>query len=333
MIKIMDEDTKRFKDVMRNTKFILTGNIDSELLPDTELISFDGRLVSQTIPINELGKQLLKASSEGSVNKIRTLMSKGAPFTADWLGTSPLHLAAQSNHLEVCEILLRAGISKDAITKVARTPLHMAAYEGHLEIVECLLKHGADYDCRDMLEMTPLHWAAQNGHAEVVALLIHYGATTNPLNKFDLTPGDLALQIKRQDIVEIINAAIRDPLIATQHLQLEMTSDSNDTVDITEMQDNRVNYIPIESIPIEDVDSEESVEHESMDIQQTETEAQVKDLPEEDDHQATDPSMSESFKYFQEHGITMLPADDGNILSTVMENGHSVVLTEAGKQV
>lgn len=67
------------------------------------------------------------------------------------LGVSPLHVAAQNNHLEICEILLRAGISRDARTKVDRTPLHMAAYEGHLEIVETLLIHGADHDCRDLV--------------------------------------------------------------------------------------------------------------------------------------------------------------------------------------
>ncbi|KAI4460174.1 ankyrin repeat protein [Holotrichia oblita] len=334
MLKIMEADPKQLKDAINNSKFLLTGNNEGELLPDVELMPFDvsGRLVSQSIPINELGKQLLKASGEGNINEIRLLMNKGAPFTADWLGTSPLHLAAQNNHLEVCEILLRAGISKDAITKVARTPLHMAAYEGHLEIVDCLLKHGADYDCRDMLEMTPLHWAAQNGHAEVVTLLIRCGATTNPVNKFDLTPADLALQIKRHDIVEIINVAIRDPLIATQHLQLEMTSDSNDTTDIMEIQDNDVNYVPI-TIPMEDVDSDESIEHEDVNMQQTEAETQEENLNEEDDQQGTDTSISESIRYLQEHGITMLPADDSNILSTVMESGHSVVLTEAGKQV
>lgn len=44
-------------------------------------------------------------------------------------------------------------------------------------------------------------------------------------------------------------------------------------------------------------------------------------------------SLSESFKLLQEHGITMLPNDENNILSSVMESGHSVVLTEVGKEV
>lgn len=53
--------------------------------------------------------------------------------------------------MKTCEVLLRAGISKDARTKVERTPLHMAAYEGHSEVVELLLKHGAEVNAKDMV--------------------------------------------------------------------------------------------------------------------------------------------------------------------------------------
>lgn len=56
------------------------------------------------------------------------------------LGTSPLHLSAQFGHFSTTEVLLRAGVSRDARTKVDRTPLHMAASEGHASIVELLLK-------------------------------------------------------------------------------------------------------------------------------------------------------------------------------------------------
>lgn len=44
-------------------------------------------------------------------------------------------------------------------------------------------------------------------------------------------------------------------------------------------------------------------------------------------------SLSESLKLLQQHGMTLLQSDDNNILSSVMENGHSVVLTEVGKEV
>lgn len=60
-------------------------------------------------------------------------------------------MAAQYGHVETAEVLLRAGISRDARTKVDRTPLHVAAQQGHLEIVELLLQHGADVDAKDMV--------------------------------------------------------------------------------------------------------------------------------------------------------------------------------------
>lgn len=56
------------------------------------------------------------------------------------LGTSPLHLAAQHGHYSTADVLLRAGVSRDARTKVDRTPLHMAAAEGHTVIVELLVR-------------------------------------------------------------------------------------------------------------------------------------------------------------------------------------------------
>lgn len=97
---------------------------------------------ASTVSIMDLGKMLLLCAKEGDTTKVHELMSRGAPFTTDWvcstflnfklkclificlhiyqLGTSPLHMAAMNNHLETSEVLLRAGISKDARTKVDR---------------------------------------------------------------------------------------------------------------------------------------------------------------------------------------------------------------------
>lgn len=53
-------------------------------------------------------------------------------------------------------MLLRAGISQEARTKVDRTPLHMAAQGGHLKSVKLLLRHGAEVNCTDMVIDYPL---------------------------------------------------------------------------------------------------------------------------------------------------------------------------------
>ena len=67
------------------------------------------------------------------------------------LGTSPLHFSSQYGHYGTAEVLLRAGISRDARTKVDRTPLHVASQEGHIDIVNLLLQHSADIDAKDMV--------------------------------------------------------------------------------------------------------------------------------------------------------------------------------------
>ncbi|NXS54317.1 GABP2 protein, partial [Brachypteracias leptosomus] len=133
----------------------------------------------------DLGKRLLEAARQGEDDEVRKLMAGGAPFTTDWLGTSPLHLAAQYGHYSTAEVLLRAGVSRDARTKVDRTPLHMAAADGHTHIVELLIRYGADVNAKDMLKMTALHWATEHSHREVVELLLKCGADVHAFSKFD----------------------------------------------------------------------------------------------------------------------------------------------------
>lgn len=152
----------------------------------------------------DLGKKLLDACRNGETEEVRSLMQSGAPFTTDWLGTSPLHFSAHYGHAETTEVLLRAGVSRDTRTKVDRTPLHVAAQEGHLAIVNMLIMHGADIDAKDLLWMTPLHWAVERGHTDVVECLLANGADPNITSRFDKRPIDVALDIGRIDLVPIL---------------------------------------------------------------------------------------------------------------------------------
>ncbi|XP_016133361.1 GA-binding protein subunit beta-2a [Sinocyclocheilus grahami] len=158
----------------------------------------------------DLGKRLLEAARNGHDDEVRTLMASGAPFTTDWLGTSPLHLAAQHGHYSTAEVLLRAGVSRDARTKVDRTPLHMAATEGHEVIVDLLIRSGADINAKDMLKMTALHWAAQHGHHNVAELLIKHGADVHALSKFDKSAFDIAVDIQHVELVQLIQEGMQN---------------------------------------------------------------------------------------------------------------------------
>ncbi|XP_044305188.1 GA-binding protein subunit beta-2 isoform X3 [Varanus komodoensis] len=158
----------------------------------------------------DLGKRLLEAARKGQDDEVRTLMANGAPFTTDWLGTSPLHLAAQHGHYSTAEVLLRAGVSRDARTKVDRTPLHMAAADGHLHIVELLIRNGADVNAKDMLKMTALHWATEHNHREVVELLVRYGADVHAFSKFDKSAFDIALDKNNPETLLILQEAMQN---------------------------------------------------------------------------------------------------------------------------
>ncbi|XP_023669638.2 GA-binding protein subunit beta-1 isoform X1 [Paramormyrops kingsleyae] len=172
----------------------------------------------------DLGKKLLEAARSGQDDEVRILMANGAPFTTDWLGTSPLHLSAQYGHYSTTEVLLRAGVSRDARTKVDRTPLHMAASEGHARIVEVLLKHGADVNAKDMLKMTALHWASEHSHRDVVELLIKYGADVHAQSKFSKSALDIAIDNGNEELAEILQVSMQN--------QINTNPESPDTVTI-----------------------------------------------------------------------------------------------------
>lgn len=180
--------------------------IGHNLSQHLELGSNGAGINSNNQNLVDLGKQLLEACKEGDTVEVKSLMQNGAPFTTDWLGTSPLHFAAQYGHSETTEVLLKAGVSRDTRTKVDRTPLHIAAQEGHLDIASLLLKYGADSNAIDLLRMTPLHWAVERGHRDVVECLLVNGADSNCISKFDKTPLDIAYENGRNDLVPVLQS-------------------------------------------------------------------------------------------------------------------------------
>ncbi|XP_075593210.1 GA-binding protein subunit beta-2 isoform X3 [Balearica regulorum gibbericeps] len=177
----------------------------------------------------DLGKRLLEAARKGEDDEVRKLMARGAPFTTDWLGTSPLHLAAQYGHYSTAEVLLRAGVSRDARTKVDRTPLHMAAADGHTHIVELLIRNGADVNAKDMLKMTALHWATEHNHRDVVELLIKYGADVHAFSKFDKSAFDIALDKNNPETLVMLQEAMQNQV----NTHPERTDPITNTVTLT----------------------------------------------------------------------------------------------------
>jgi len=155
--------------------------------------------------VNDLGKRLLEAARLGNSNEVSNLMKNGAPLTTDWLGTTPLHLAAIYGHTETAEILIKSGISRDGRTKVDKVPMHFACQHGHIEIVKLLVHGGAHINAVDMLKMTPLHWAVEANNFEICFFLLKSGVRTSMKNKFDKTPLKIAEDKGFTSIIQLLS--------------------------------------------------------------------------------------------------------------------------------
>ena len=66
--------------------------------------------------------------------------------------------------------------SAKAFDESGSTAVHKASASGHLEVLKLLIQHGGDIELADMSGCTPLHVAARNGHLTCVKYLILQGA-------------------------------------------------------------------------------------------------------------------------------------------------------------
>ncbi len=94
-----------------------------------------------------------------------------------------LALAAQLGHIDVLELLLKAGEDPNRLNPEGyhshATPLHHAASAGHLDVVRTLVEGGARLDISDTLwRSTPLGWADHAGQTAVATYLTGPGGSS-----------------------------------------------------------------------------------------------------------------------------------------------------------
>ncbi|XP_026737803.1 receptor-interacting serine/threonine-protein kinase 4 [Trichoplusia ni] len=270
----------------------------------------------------ELGRRLLLAARAGDTPAVLELMAKGAPFSTDWLGTSPLHLAAGNAHADTCSVLLRAGVSRDARTKVERTPLHLAAGEGHARVLRLLLDAGAAVDVRDMLRMTPLHWAVQRGHAAAARELLRRGADPHALSKFHKTPLSLAAELGRADLLRLMDDALKEREAARSVSALVNDQLAEETT--TEPQIPTYDAVQrIQEVKLPKAKPAERVVKTDIKTQAASA-AGVSSV-------GSAGGAAGAAALLRQHGITLLPADDGSTVLSALQSGRTVVLSDAGK--
>src|SRR5207237_1114940 len=84
-----------------------------------------------TQPDRRLVEEFLDAAQKNDAARLQTLLDQGVPLAArDAGGMTALHLAAQSNGVDVIRALLRAGLDVNIRTELGSTPLMAAAKAG-----------------------------------------------------------------------------------------------------------------------------------------------------------------------------------------------------------
>ena len=117
---------------------------------------------------------------------------------------TPLHLAAQNGHLNICKFIMES-LDPEAINppgcRTQSTPLHLAAVNGHLPVCKLIIKKLTDkspdsLNPKDVFDITPLHLVADHDHYEICKLILlsirnlpeGYGFTSPVTKETQLTP-------------------------------------------------------------------------------------------------------------------------------------------------
>ncbi len=120
-----------------------------------------------TDPAEILDESLAWAARNDQVDALRTLAARGANLNADVYRGTALTWAAARGHSAATETLLSLGADVNHIGTfggpghgVGITALHLAAQSEHLDVIEILVSAGADLTARDALwDSTPEGWA------------------------------------------------------------------------------------------------------------------------------------------------------------------------------
>jgi ankyrin repeat protein len=133
-------------------------------------------LMEAIIPLCKEPSLLATISASMGIMNVYGIESINA---SDWLGDSPLLLAARSGHKNIVKLLLsKKSVLVDLKNRLNQTALMCASSKGHLQVVELLLAANVDINA-SCVAGTALQQAAEGGHFKVVELLLAANADVN----------------------------------------------------------------------------------------------------------------------------------------------------------
>lgn len=181
------------------------------------------------------------ACDAGRVEIVQLLLEKYKVEVnpVDKNGWTPLHHAAASNQLAICEVLLGRGASARALSNEGASALHYlvrhnpsdAALFGR--VLQLMLLNRADVNQQNKHGETPLHQAAHRGRDLVVGQLLAAGAQTGLTTKHGETPLHFAVRAGQRTVVAALLAAGADAAaVSTSGAPLELAKPYPDIADM-----------------------------------------------------------------------------------------------------
>ena len=130
--------------------------------------------------MTELGEELVKAATDGNIDRISELLDRGVDINYVYNGWSALHQASYYGHEWCVTLLIDRGADANAKCYDSRTPLHEAVVKGHEDIVRLLAANDSiDINARDKYGKTALHHAVLKGDEKTSDILLEFGADKN----------------------------------------------------------------------------------------------------------------------------------------------------------
>lgn len=158
--------------------------------------------------MQDQGVRLIDAAKEGNINEIIAALDAGANINAreDNSNDSALFKASYYGHFSIVKLLLNKGADIELKGYQQMTPLHAAAQNNHVAIGRLLIEYGANIEAVTNVNAveTPLHYAGFYGNELFIKFLVDEGANTKALNKGGKTPAERALENGQQTASNLI---------------------------------------------------------------------------------------------------------------------------------
>ncbi|MBI4471288.1 MAG: ankyrin repeat domain-containing protein [Acidobacteria bacterium] len=125
--------------------------------------------------------RIADAAQHGDTATVQLLLKEKVDVNAaQGDGNTALHWASFRDDLQMARLLIQAGASVNAKTRLGdMTPLHLAATNGSAAMIDVLLKAGSDPNVPNGNGTTPLMLAAATGKIEALKALLDRGVDPN----------------------------------------------------------------------------------------------------------------------------------------------------------